>query len=320
MTDALQLGPLTIHRLVEMEMGISPIREFLPNLSPELLDANRSWMQPAALDAEDRAVLCFQAFVVRTPHHVILVDACIGNDKERPLRPHWDRKQDNAFMGGLASAGLKVEDIDYVLCTHLHVDHVGWNTRLENGRWVPTFPNARYLFSKTELDFWTARNQEEPIPSIVDSVLPIVAANRAELVTSDHAIGDEVRLLPTPGHTIDHFAVQLGRTRDDAVITGDLLHSPLQARYPELRMRIDHDQAQAVATRRSFLERYCDTDTICCFSHFPAPSHGRVKRWGEGFRCEYVTSPSGQSTASAAGPQQGPPRRGVSSRSRRRAR
>ena len=161
-----------------------------------------------------------------------------------------------------------------MLCTHLHVDHVGWNTRLENGRWVPTFPNARYLFSEKELAFWTARNEEEPIPCMVDSVLPIVAARRAELVTSDHAIGDDLRLLPTPGHTIDHFAVQLGRSRDDAVITGDLLHSPLQARYPELQMRIDHDQLQAAATRRSFLERYCDTDTICCFSHFPSPSNG----------------------------------------------
>jgi glyoxylase-like metal-dependent hydrolase (beta-lactamase superfamily II) len=288
MTDPLHLSDMTVHRVVEMETGISPAREFLPNLSAERLDANREWLRPAALDVEDRLILCFQSFVVRNRHHVILVDSCIGNDKVRPARPSWHHKQDGAWMGALAAAGVTIEQVDYVLCTHLHVDHVGWNTRLADGRWVPTFPNARYLFSATELAFWTERNAEAPIPWIVDSVLPIVAANRVELVTSDHAIGDALRLLPTPGHTIDHFAVQLGRGRDGAVITGDLLHSPLQARHPDLHMRLDHDPAQAVATRRAFLERYCDTETICCFSHFPSPSNGRVKRWGEGFRCEYV--------------------------------
>ena len=159
-----------------MEIPLRPIRDFFPNLSAELLDANRAWLQPTAIDPADAIILCFQSFLIRTPHHNILIDSCVGNDKDRTARERWNRRQDSTWMDALAAAGIGVEDIDYVLCTHLHVDHVGWNTRLENGRWVPTFPNARYLFSAKELAFWTAENEREQIPHLVDSVLPIVAA------------------------------------------------------------------------------------------------------------------------------------------------
>jgi len=218
----------------------------------------------------------------------VLVDSCIGNEKERTARPLWHQKKDAAWMSGLSSLGLTVNDIDVVMCTHLHVDHVGWNTKLENGRWVPTFPKARYLFSKKELDYWSAENAKTPIPCIEDSVLPIVDAKRAELVTSDYGLDEHLHLIPTPGHTIDHFAVALGKGGKEAVITGDLIHSPLQGRYTDLAMRVDYDPKQGSATRRKFLETYCDSDTLCCFAHFPSPSRGHIKRWGEGFRCETV--------------------------------
>ena len=282
-------GDLTIHRIIEMECGFTPALEFLPGLKKEVLDENRSWLAPSAMDAQDNLVLCFQSYVVKTGRHNILVDSCVGNDKDRAARPLWHQKKDNAFMLGLAAAGLTVNDIDFVLCTHLHVDHVGWNTRLENGRWVPTFPKARYLFSKTELDYWLAENDKASLPPIVDSVIPIVEAKRCDLVTSDYALNDLVSLIPTPGHTIDHYAVQLGRGGKAAVITGDLIHTPLQARYPDLAMRVDYNPAQGAATRRKFLETYCDTDTLCCFAHFPSPSRGHIKRWGDGFKCDYVT-------------------------------
>jgi glyoxylase-like metal-dependent hydrolase (beta-lactamase superfamily II) len=191
-------------------------------------------------------------------------------------------------MRGLAALGLSVADIDVVMCTHLHPDHVGWNTRLEDGRWVPTFPNARYLFSEVEFAHWTAQHAKEPVPAFADSVLPVVAADRAELVRSDHAVGDHVRLLPTPGHTPGHSAVLVGKAADAAVLTGDLIHSPLQARYPELSMRFDFDRDLAATTRRAFLERFCDTRTLCCTAHFPSPSVGRLTRWGDGFRCDPV--------------------------------
>nr|WP_294543185.1 MBL fold metallo-hydrolase [uncultured Rhodopila sp.] len=289
-TTTFKLGDMTVHRIIEMECGFTPALEFLPSLTPERLDESRSWMRnPLALDAQDRLVLCFQSYVVRTGRHVILVDSCVGNDKQRPLRPLWHMKTDTVFMQGLAEAGLTVADIDFVLCTHLHVDHVGWNTRLENGRWVPTFPNARYLFSKQELDYWLAENDKATVPPIFDSVIPIIEAKRCDLVTSDHSLSDVVSLVPTPGHTIDHYAVTLGKRGRDAVITGDLIHTPLQAKWTDLAMRIDYDPVQSSATRRKFLETYCDTDTQCCFAHFPSPSRGYIKRWGDGFRCEYVT-------------------------------
>lgn len=288
MTTAIQIGDITIQRIVEMEGPLRPALDFFADLTPAMLDENRSWLREAgAMDADDKMVLCFQSYVIRTPHHTILVDSCVGNDKGRPGRPVWDHKTDTTYMDALAAAGLSVNDIDFVLCTHLHVDHVGWNTRLEDGRWVPTFPNARYLFSAKELDFWTAEAKTKPQPHIEDSVLPIVAAARADLVTSSHALGDHVRLLPTPGHTIDHFAVELGRGSALAVVTGDLIHSPLQTRYPELSMFADSDPALAATTRRSFLERYSDSPTLCCFAHFPSPSVGRLKPWGGGFRCDF---------------------------------
>jgi glyoxylase-like metal-dependent hydrolase (beta-lactamase superfamily II) len=288
MANTFKVGSMTVHRIVEMEGGLRPAVEFLPGLKSEVLAENRSWLAPSALDAQDNLVLCFQSYIVHTGRHTILVDSCIGNDKDRPQRPQWHKKKDDVWMRGLAAAGLTVNDIDFVMCTHLHVDHVGWNTRLENGRWVPTFPKARYLFSKKELDYWLAENDKTTLPPIVDSVIPIVEAKRCDLVTSDHAVDDTVSLLPTPGHTIDHYAVTLGRGGRDGVITGDLIHSPLQARYPDLAMYVDYDAQQGTDTRRKFLETYCDTGTLCCFAHFPSPSRGHVTRWGEGFRCEYV--------------------------------
>ena len=191
-------------------------------------------------------------------------------------------------MRGLATIGLSVDDIDFVMCTHLHVDHVGWNTQLQGERWTPTFPNARYLISKGEFDFWAGEHAKTPLPHFGDSVLPVVEAGRAEWVRDDHALDDHVRLLPTPGHTPHHVAVCFGRNGDDAVMPGDLIHSPLQARYPELSPRFDVDGNAAAKTRRSFLERYCDTRTLCCMAHFPSPSIGRIKRWDDGFRCDFV--------------------------------
>jgi len=283
---AVSIGDLVVHRIIEQETSFIPALEMLPGLTPEVLTENRSWLQQAgAIDPQDVLILCFQSYVVRTPHHTILVDSCIGNDKPRP-RPKWNMKSDDSYMRALAAAGFGVDDIDFVMCTHLHADHVGWNTRLENGRWVPTFPNARYVFAEDEFEYWGAQNQKTPVAAFGDSVLPVVAANKAELVRSDYQIGDHVRLTPTPGHTPGHVAVEFGRGRTHALLTGDLIHSPLQARYPELSIKFDVDPVQAAATRRDLLERCCETEILCCTAHFPSPSVGKIRRWGNGFRCD----------------------------------
>jgi len=287
MSSAIKLGEISIERVVEQQAPIFEALEFFPTLSKELLEENRSWLQPTFLDpATGKLVLCFQSYIVRTPHHNIMIDTCIGNHKPRPQRPMWNMLNSDRYEKGLVATGFKLSDIDYVMCTHLHVDHVGWNTRLENGRWVPTFPKAKYVFADRELAHWTERQQADPAnhPWITDSVLPIVEAKRTEIVKSNHKLNDMVELIPTPGHTIDHFSVHVGGRGQQAVITGDMIHSPIQARYPELGMPVDYDSKQAGVSRRELFGRFCDTPTLFCMAHFPSPSTGRMTRWDDGFK------------------------------------
>ncbi len=291
-TTAFKIGDITIHRVVEQEAPFFNPLEFFPTLKPEVLEENRGWMTEGGyLDRQNgQLVLCIQSYLVQTPHHTILIDSCVGNHKPRPTRPFWNMMNTDRFEKSLAGTGVSVDQIDFVMCTHLHVDHVGWNTRLENGRWVPTFPKAKYVFADRELAYWTETEKKDPsaAPWITDSVLPIIAAKRDEVVNSSHQLSDIVRLLPTPGHTIDHYSVQVGRPGEDAVITGDMVHSPLQARYPELGMRVDYSSPQAGESRRTLFGRFCDTSTLICTAHFPSPSSGHLKRWGDGFKFEAV--------------------------------
>ena len=291
MQTSFKVGNLTIHRVVEQEGPFFDPLTFFPSLTKEVLAENSGWMKEGGfLDKDGQLVLCIQSYVVQTPHHNILIDSCVGNHKERPTRPFWHMMNTDHFQKNLTATGLTVNDIDYVMCTHLHVDHVGWNTKLENGRWVPTFPKAKYVFAERELAHWTKMEKEDPGSHqwITDSVLPIVAARREEVVKSDHQMSDIVKLIPTPGHTIDHYSVHVGKPGADAVITGDMIHSPLQARYPELGMRADYNSPQAGESRRKLFGCFCDTSTLMCTAHFPSPSAGRMKRAGDGFKFEAV--------------------------------
>jgi glyoxylase-like metal-dependent hydrolase (beta-lactamase superfamily II) len=285
MPDPIKVGNTTIHRIIEQEGPFFEALKFFPALTKEVLDENRAWMQPKFLSPKDELLLCIQSYLVQTPHHNILIDTCVGNHKPRPARPFWNMMNSDRFEKGLAGTGVGIDKIDFVMCTHLHVDHVGWNTRLENGRWVPTFPKARYVFADRELAYWTQRQKDDPMacPWVTDSVLPIVAANRVDIVKSAHAFNDLVTLIPTPGHTIDHYSVQVGKPGADAVITGDMIHSPLQARYPEYGMMSDYDSKQAGQSRRELFGRFCDTSTLMCTAHFPSPSTGRFVRWRDSF-------------------------------------
>ncbi len=284
---AIALSEITIFPIVEQQAPFFKPEDFFPGLDPKMVEENRSWLEPTFIDpASSKLVLCIQGFVVKTPHHNILIDSCVGNHKPRPSRPFWDMMNTDRFEKGLAATGLSVNDIDYVMCTHLHVDHVGWNTRLENGRWVPTFPKAKYVMADRELAFWTQKQKEQPaeFPWISDSVLPIVEAKRAQIVKSDYALNETMQFIPTPGHTIDHYSVLVGRPGQDALITGDMIHSPLQARYPELGMRADYDSPQAGQTRRKVFERFCDQPTLMCVTHFPMPSTGHFRRSGDAYK------------------------------------
>ncbi len=285
MTLQIDLGDITIHRIIEQEGPFFDALTFFPALSKEMLAENRSWLAPRFLDPSDKIMLCIQSYIIRTRHHTILIDTCVGNHKSRPTRPFWNMMNSDRYETSLAATGLTVNDIDFVMCTHLHTDHVGWNTRLENGRWVPTFPKAKYVFADRELAHWTRRQKEDPAscPWVTDSVLPIVEAKREVVVKSDHTLNDLVQLIPTPGHTIDHYSVHVGKAGRDAVITGDMIHSPIQARYPDLGMLSDYDSKLAGESRRRLFGRFCDTSTLMCTAHFPSPSTGRVKRWRDTF-------------------------------------
>jgi glyoxylase-like metal-dependent hydrolase (beta-lactamase superfamily II) len=281
----MQLGDLQIRRVLEMIMPFDA-QAFFPDITPQQWDPHLEWLAPHGIDPKTRQLFFpMQSYVVRTARHTILVDSCVGNHKERPNRPQWHLKSDDTYMRALAAQGLRVEDIDFVMCTHLHTDHIGWNTRLENGRWVPTFPNARYVFSEKELAAWRDVGHEKfSRTPYEDSVLPIVEAGRADLVRNDFALDDEVWLEPTPGHTPDHVAVNLKSGDAHAVMCGDLMHSPVQCLHPEWVPWPDWDAALASSTRRAFMERYCETDTLICTAHFPLPSAGRIVRSGDAFR------------------------------------
>src|SRR5262245_61416833 len=176
------LGQIVIRRVVESICKEFDPLGFFPGTTPDDWARHRTWMEPGALDpGSGNLVLTIQAFLVRTRHHTILIDGCVGNDKPRPQRPFWHMQKLNTFLPGLAAAGVAPEDVDYVMCTHLHWDHVGWNTRLMDGRWVPTFPNAKYIFARQEWESWEELHRKDPQPHVVDSVLPVMEARQAQL-------------------------------------------------------------------------------------------------------------------------------------------
>lgn len=272
-----QLGEMVIHRIVEFESTDFEPLSFFPETTPDDWVEHKAWMQPHAMEpTSGNLILVMQAFLVRTRHHTILVDTCVGDSKPRSHRPSWHMQSRGTVPANLAAAGVHPDQIDYVFCTHMHTDHVGWNTQLQDGRWVPTFPKAQYIFSKKELDYWTALPRNEMMAHLDDSVLPIVEAGQAVLVENDYALDDEVWLESTPGHTPDHVSVRLKSNGVQAVISGDLIHSPVQCLEPDWIMRADYDPEQARRTRRAFLERYCEVDVLVCGTHFPAPSMGHI--------------------------------------------
>ncbi|HUB96311.1 MAG TPA: MBL fold metallo-hydrolase [Stellaceae bacterium] len=285
-----QVGDVEISRIAEFELPMFDPAFIYPSLGAERLALHRPWLEPRLLDpASGRLVISIHCFVVKTRRHTILVDACSGNDKERPSRPLFHRQQ-RPWLERLADAGFRPEQIDVVLCTHLHIDHVGWNTRLVNGRWVPTFPNARYLITRAEWDHWQDEERRKayaPDDHIGDSVLPIIAAGQTEFVAMDHAIDDEAWVEPTPGHTPGHVCVRVRSNGQEAVMSGDLMHTAVQCAEPEVSSCFCVDPDLSARTRRGFLERFAGRPTIVLPAHFPTPSGGFVEPQGTGFRFRF---------------------------------
>ena len=221
--------------------------------------------------------------------YTILVDSCVGNSKPRN-REFFDDAE-FPWMDRFLATGTRPEDIDFVLCTHLHVDHVGWNTRLEDGRWVPTFPNARYIFARTELEYWLSQSERGLMTRtgdyVADSVIPILEAKRELLVEMDHQIEDGITLAPLPGHTPGQVGLRIASGGEEALICGDLMHHMIQCHIPAWSTIACADRAAARETRKAFLDRYADTNVTVLPSHFPNPSAGRIVPEGEAFAFRY---------------------------------
>jgi glyoxylase-like metal-dependent hydrolase (beta-lactamase superfamily II) len=276
-----KVGKVTISRFVEMET-VSKATFVLPDATPENVRAAGSWLIPQFADENGKVRMSIHAFVVEMGSRRIVVDTCIGNDKRRGF-PGWNQLR-TSFLKDLAAGGFAPESITDVLCTHLHVDHVGWNTMLVDGKWVPTFSRARYLIGRKEWEHWSISEHSERRDPIEDSVRPVVDAGLADLIEWDHRINEEVWLEPTPGHTPGHFSVRISSDGADAIITGDLMHHPVQCARPEWNSGFDSDPAAAMKTRRAFLERYSDRPVLVLGTHFATPSAGHIVRDGAAWR------------------------------------
>ena len=278
----LSLGRLSITAVIERAGPTRPTW-LLPDATPEALARHREWLAPHFLDEKDRFLQSIHTFVVRTPELTALVDTCVGNDKDRGGRQPFHMMR-TTFLEDLAAGGVTPESVDLVLCTHLHVDHVGWNTRLDNGRWIPTFPRARHLFGRREFEHWSSEKDDDTRRIMADSVQPVLDAGLAQLVDMDHRISSELWLEPTPGHTPGHVSLRLRSGNADAVITGDLMHHPVQIAEPHWGSNFDTDVELARKTRRMFCERYADTAVTVLGTHFHHPTAGRIVRHGQTWR------------------------------------
>ena len=276
-----QIGEVRVTRIQEMEAA--GMQFILPDATPENLK-EIGWLAPHFVDARGEALASVHALVIETPEQRIVVDTCVGNDKKRSVPP-WNELQ-TRFLDDFRQAGFEPESIDAVVCTHLHIDHVGWNTRLVDGRWTPTFPNARYLIGRAEWAHWNADPDPENQVILGDSVRPVIEAGLVDWVDSDHRLGPEVWLEPTPGHTPGHVSVRIASQGAEAVITGDLIHHPCQMARPDWSAIVDVDRAQALRTRNAFLDRHADSGTLVIGTHFAGPTAGHVVRGdgGEGYR------------------------------------
>lgn len=296
----IKVGGATIQNVVEHELGALPL--LLPQATPEAVKPI-SWMRPHFMDENGALKAVVQSFIVELNGDVILIDTCTGEGKDIPAAPDL-MPEKNEFLARLRATGHGPEAIDYVICTHLHVDHVGWNTTFDGESWTPTFPNARYLFPEKEAafvieesshsvpDLESAQTEEEAFAIAVQltgqhvfnqSIKPILDSGRVDLVAAPSEPIPGVRLIPTPGHTIGHVAVEIASEGETAWITGDVFHHACQIAHPDWATIIDWSPEGSSATRREVLKRLSESGVTALCSHF-MPPNGRIVAEGDGYR------------------------------------
>lgn len=283
-----RVGDVEIARVYELTFMGQTAADFFPRFDREAIRAHEHWLCPDHFDPESlRIPMDVQSFVLKTDTHTIMIDTCCGNDKPREGAPEFHRLT-TKYLDRLAALGIAPEDIDYVMCTHLHIDHIGWNTRLIDGRWVPTFPNARYIVSRHEYE--NAAEEARTIPfapvrnGFEDSILPVVEAGLTDLVENDHELLGLLRLKPAPGHTAGNVQIELRSRGEKAIFAGDMLHTPLQVPFWNWSSKLCWDQEQASRTRRGLFEQCVEDNALLVPGHFRAPHVGRIREDGDTFR------------------------------------
>lgn len=298
-----QIGEAKITAVVEQPLD--DINGLIQGATPENL-AEITWLQPHFMDDDGKLLGLVQCFVIELGGKRIVVDTCVGDHKDLPISPHWNQQVFGLFER-FKDAGFDPRRIDFVLCTHLHLDHVGMNTLLVDGAFVPTFANAQYLFARTEYEFWASEYERpEDDPATLDrafdrmrasfhttqkhvheqSVQPVFDAGLARLVDLPHEIVPGVTLVPTPGHTPGHASVEIASEGERALITGDCFHHPCQIARAEWGTHADIDRDAGTVTRKAILEQMCGSDDLMIGSHFAWPTAGRIARDGEAYRLE----------------------------------
>lgn len=275
------IGSFEVQRVPELTAPLMAIREFFPDLTTDMLEVVRPGLPGGSLTDDDQMVLSFHSYVVKTGRYTILVDSCCGNGKDRPSRPAFSNLNTD-FMATLAAAGCQPEDVDFVMCTHLHWDHIGWNTRLVNGEWVPTFPNAKYIVARREYEYWdgvfAGGGAEMHRKGFDDSIRPIMRAEKAVLVDDDYELDTGIWLEPCHGHSPGHVVVNLKSGTDTAVMTGDVIHHRVQLAYPHLSTIADTDPDQARQTRTALMSKHADLGSTLFPAHFLPPAFGALLR------------------------------------------
>jgi glyoxylase-like metal-dependent hydrolase (beta-lactamase superfamily II) len=287
----MKIGDYGIARVAELEFPAFAATEFFPAATPDMVEEARRAL-PGRISADGKIVMSFHSFVLKTGRHTIVIDTCCN--KSRPGRAQFDVGKAD-YLAGLAAAGVKPEEVTHVMCTHLHWDHVGWNTRLVDGQWVPTFPNAQYVMAKREYDHWDAVYAREKGSQInphalafEDSVLPLMRAEKAVLVHDDFELDNGVSIEPCHGHSPGHVVVNVASNDKSGVFIGDVIHHPIQLMFPDLSTRADFDQDAARVSRRALIDKHAGTGNLVLPHHFSTPSCGTIEPAGNSFRFDFV--------------------------------
>ncbi|HKU96945.1 MAG TPA: MBL fold metallo-hydrolase [Vineibacter sp.] len=286
------IGAVKVTRIEEMMGPGFPAAQFFPEFDAETFKAHEHWLAPRYYDPPSgKLVTSIHTWLVRTERHTILIDSCSGNHKPRPGMPRFDMLN-SPWLDRLSAAGVQPEAVDFVMCTHLHVDHVGWNTKLENGRWVPTFPNARYLMSRTDHQHWQTVAGDPEAPAFErntynDSVLPVVEKGMAVMVEDGHACDDTLTVRAAEGHTPGHVRVDLASRDRRAVFSGDALHNPVQVPLWRWNSVFCTDCDQARRTRHGILAHCAETGALLMPAHFCNPHAARIKAKGDAFELDW---------------------------------